>query len=162
MRTVLALAYSSTWIGLLVYLWRKAKIPDKLIAPILVLCLAVLYVSPLTTISVPVGRNLPDVDFHAAKILFCSAGYFFNDPVTSYPSIYPPVYHIIIGSIMRLSGAADSWSVLSIFHVLMLIVLFMSVYLLAKTLFNPMVGIFSAMFLGAVFDIPNQSLMLIP
>jgi hypothetical protein len=52
--------------------------------------------------------------------------------------------------------------VLSIFHVLMLIVLFMSVYLLAKTLFNPLVGILSVLFLGAVFDIPNQSPIFIP
>lgn len=162
LRTALALAFSSIWIGLFLYLWRKTRIPDSLIAPILVLCLAVLYITPLTTISVPVGRNLPDVDFHAAKILFCSAGYFFNDPVTSYPSIYPPVYHIIIGSIMRLAGATDSWLVLSIFHVFMLIALFMSVYLLAKTLFNPLVGVLSVLFLGAVFDIPNQSPMFIP
>jgi hypothetical protein len=162
LKTALTLAYFSIWAGLLVYLWRKANIPDRLIAPILVLCLAVLYVLPLTTLPVPVGRNLPDVDFHAAKILLCSAGYFFNDPVTSYPSIYPPVYHIMVGSIVWLTGAANSWSVLGMFHVFMLIVLFLSVYLLAKVLFNPLVGILSVLFLGAIFDIPNQSPIFIP
>ena len=161
-KTALALVYFSIWASFLGYIWRTDKIPNSWIAPVLVLCLAALYVLPLTTLSVPVGRNLPDVDFHAAKILMCSAGYFFNDPVTSYPSIYPPVYHIIIGSIVWLTGATNSWSVFGWFHVFILIGLFMSVYLLAKTMFNPLVGILSALFLGAIFDIPNQSPIFIP
>jgi 4-amino-4-deoxy-L-arabinose transferase-like glycosyltransferase len=162
LRTVFFFAYFFAWISPLIYLWLKGKIQESFVAPILVLCLAILYVSPLVTIPVPVGLNFPDVDFHAAKILYSSTGHFFKDPVSSYPSIYPSVYHILIGSIMRVVGSDNSWLVLSRFHVLMLIALLLSVYLLANSLFNPRVGLLSVLFFGGVFDMPNWSGMFLP
>ncbi len=162
LKTVFAFLYFLLWTMPLLYFWWKGKIREGLAVPILVLCVAVLYISPLTTIPITVGRNLPDIDFHAAKVLYSSTGHFFNDPITSYPSIYPPVYHIILGWIVRLSGASDSWSVLGIFHVLMLITLFVSVYLLANSLFNPRIGLLSVLFFCAVFDMPDQGLMFFP
>jgi 4-amino-4-deoxy-L-arabinose transferase-like glycosyltransferase len=162
LKTAFSFAYFLGWVSPLLYFWLKGKIPETFAAPILVLCLAILYVSPLVTIPVPVGLNFPDVDFHAAKILYSSTGHFFKDPVTSYPSIYPSVYHILIGSIMRVVGSHSSWLVLSRFHVLMLIALFLSVYLLANSLFNPRVGLLSVFFLGALFDMPNQGSIFFP
>ncbi len=123
LKTALSFVYFIIWTSPLLYLWWKAKIQDKLVIPILVLFLAILYISPLATIPVPVGKNFPDVDFHAAKVLYCSTGHFFNDPVTSYPTIYPPAYHIIVGTIMRLSGSSNSWFILSRFHIVLLIIL---------------------------------------
>lgn len=161
-KTILSFIYCFMWISPLLYLWWKAKIQEKLVIPILVLFLAILYVSPLVTIPVPAGRFFPDVDFHAAKVLYSSTGHFFNDPVTSYPTIYPPVYHIIVGSIMRLLGSNDSWYVLSRFHIAMMIGMFLSVYFLARLWFNPRVGLLSVLFLGAVFDMPNWSGMFFP
>lgn len=162
LRSVFSFAYFFAWISPLLYLWLKGKIQESFVAPILVLCLAILYVSALATIPVPVGLNFPDVDFHAAKILYSSTGHFFKDPVTSYPSIYPSVYHILIGSIMRVVGSDNSWLVLSRFHILMLMALFLSVYLLANSLFNPRVGLLSVLFFGGVFDMPNSTGMFFP
>ena len=162
LKTILSFLYLFPWIGLILYLWRKAKIQENVVIPVLVLFLAIFYISPLTTLVVPIGKNYPDVDFHAAKVLYCSTGHFFNDPVTSYPSIYPSVYHIIIGTIMRFSGSSSSWYILSRFHIGMLIILFLSVYFLARFLFSPRVGLLTVLFLGAVFEMPNWSFMFFP
>ncbi|MFH1335057.1 MAG: hypothetical protein ABII96_00930 [Candidatus Zixiibacteriota bacterium] len=43
-----------------------------------------------------------------------------------------------------------------------LVVLFLSVYFLANSLFNPRIGFLSVLFLGAVFDMPNQGGMFFP
>ncbi|HEX7402308.1 MAG TPA: hypothetical protein VF369_09030, partial [candidate division Zixibacteria bacterium] len=160
--TTLSFTYSSIWISPLLYLWWKAKVQENLVIPIMVLFLAILYVSPLVTIPVPVGRFFPDVDFHAAKVLYSSTGHFFNDPVTSYPTIYPPVYHIIVGSIMRLLGSNNSWYVLSRFHIFMMIGMFLSVYFLTRLWFNPRVGLLSVLFMGTIFDMPNLSSIFFP
>jgi 4-amino-4-deoxy-L-arabinose transferase-like glycosyltransferase len=162
LKTILSFIYCLIWIGPLLYLWWKAKIQENQVIPILVLFLAILYVSPLVNIPVPVGRFFPDVDFTAAKVLYSSTGHFFNDPVTSYPTIYPPVYHIIVGSIMRLLGSNNSWYVLSRFHIGMMIGMFLSVYFLARWWFNPRVGLLSVLFMGAIFDMPNWSGMFFP
>ncbi len=162
LKTILAFLYFFLWISPLIYFWRKAWIREELVIPIAVLILAILYISPLSTITTSIGRFFPDVDFHAAKVLYCSTGHFFNDPVTSYPSIYPPVYHILVGTIMRLLGSNDSWYILSRFHIGMLIVLFLSVYFLARFMFNPRVGLLTILLFGAVSELPNWSLIFFP
>jgi len=161
-KTAFFFVYFLVWIIPLVYFWIKDKISENAVSPILVLCFAVLYTSTLWTISVPAGIGLPDVDFHVAKILYSSSGHFFNDPVTSFPSIYPPVYHIMAGLIMRVSGSDSSWFTLCRFHVLMLVFLFMSVYLLGRLLFTPVVGLLSVLLFCGVFDMPNWSGMFLP
>jgi hypothetical protein len=162
LKTAFLLIYSCAWMGPLSYLWWKGKVRESIIAPILVLCLAIFYTSTLTIIKVPMSYAYADVAFHAAKVLHSSTGHFFYDPVTSYPSIYPSVYHIILGWAMRLLGSDDAFYVLSRFHILMLIVLFLSVYLLANSLFNPRIGVLSVFLLGAIFDTPSESSMFYP
>jgi hypothetical protein len=161
-KTIFSFLCCFLWISPLLYLWWKFKIQENLVIPILVLFLSILYISPLVSIPSPIGRFFPDVAFQAAKVLYSSTGHFFNDPVTSYPTIYPPVYHIIVGSIMRLLGSNDSWLVLSRFHIFLMIGMFLSAYFLARFWFNPRVGLLSALFMGAIFDMPNWSGMFFP
>lgn len=162
LKTAFSFMYFLVWTSPLLYFWLKGKIRESLIVPILVLCLAVLYISPLTTIKVPIWYASADVAFHAAKVLHSSAGYSFHDPVTSFPSIYPSVYHILLGWGMNLLGLDNSFYVLSRFHILMLIALFLSVYLLATCLFNPRVGLLASLSFGAIFMLPNIGYMFIP
>lgn len=162
LKTGLSLIYFFIWISPLVYLWLKGKVRERVLAPIIVLCLAVLFVAPLTTLKVPIWHASADIAFHAAKVMHSSNGYLFHDPVTSYPSIYPPVYHMILGRVMHMSGLDNGFYVLSRFHMLMLVALLLSVYLLVNSLFNPRAALLSVFFLGAVFDMPSQSSMFYP
>jgi hypothetical protein len=162
LKTAFFIGYFILCISPLLYFWLKRKIREGFIAPILVLCLAILYISALTTMPVPVGRDSPDIAFHAAKVLYSSTGHFFNDPITSFPSIYPSVYHILLGWIMRLSGSHDSSYLLSRFHILMLTALFMSVYLFATCLFNSRVGLLASLSFGGIFMLPVLGYMFIP
>ena len=162
LKAAFSLIYFLLWTSPLAYLWWKGKVRVNIIAPILVLCLAILYTSALTIIEVPMSYAYADVAFHAAKVLHSSTGHFFYDPVTSYPSVYPSVYHIILGWAMRLLGSDDAFYVLSRFQILMLIVLFLSVYLLANSLFNPRIALGSVFLLGAIFDTPSESSMFYP
>ncbi len=162
LKTVFSLMYFFAWISSLLYFWLKRKMRESLIAPVLVLCLAILYISPLTTIKFPVWRDSADVAFHAAKVLYSSTGHFFYDPVTLFPSIYPSVYHILLGWGTNLLGLDNGFYVLSRFHVLMLIALFVSVYLLATCLFDPRVGLLVSLSFGAIFMLPNVGYMFIP
>ena len=162
LKTVFFLIYFLVWISPLLYLWRKGKITERFSIPVLVLFLCIFYTSILVTSPIPVGRYTPDVAFHGAKVLYCSYDHFFNDPVTSFPSIYPPVYHIIAGSIMRVLGTGNNWYMLNLFHIFTLVILFLSVYLLANSLFNPRAGLLSVLLLGSIMDMPIESGMFFP
>jgi hypothetical protein len=162
LKTALSLIHFFIWISPLLYFWLKGKVRENVIAPIIVLCLAILFISPLTTIKVPIWYASADIAFHAAKVLNSSNGYLFHDPITSYPSIYPSVYHIILGGVMHLSDLDNGFYLLSRSHMLMFIALFLSVYLFVNHLFNSRIALVSVFFLGAIFDMPSQSSMFYP
>ncbi len=74
----------------------KARVSVALLA------LTVTAAATLLALQRPFAFYSPDVSFHAAKLLRASHGEIFRDPVTGTPSIYPPAFHVLFGSLNRL------------------------------------------------------------
>jgi len=52
----------------------------------------------------PFGFYAPDLSFHAAKILRAAEGEWFIDPFSGVPTIYPALFHTLLGFVVRTTG----------------------------------------------------------
>jgi len=73
--------------------------------PITVLVvLTAVFAGLIVYIQMPFGFYESDVAYHAAKVLRASEGDFFRDPYSGELTLYPALYHAILGVAVRLTG----------------------------------------------------------
>ena len=74
---------------------------------------ATFFFGSLTVAAVLLGVQLPflyysdDIVYHAAKVMAAADGDFYTDPVTGFRSLYPPLYHMLVGSAAHLFGLSS-------------------------------------------------------
>src|SRR5262245_57649609 len=56
----------------------------------------------------PFAFQSPDGSYHLAKILRASLGDPFRDPVSGTPSLYPPLFHLVWGTVNRVVGLSSA------------------------------------------------------
>ena len=104
---------------------------------------AIIVIGPVLYYHIPPYYFTPDILYVKAKLLAVMQGSLFSDPVTGFPTMHPPFYHLVLAVPALIGISTEALPLLvSIFNVVLTLVF---TYLVISRLFNSTVGLFTAL-----------------
>jgi hypothetical protein len=116
---------------------------------LLLIAFALILAAPVLYHGLPLYFFMPDIQFVKAKILHVMEGSLYADPVTGFPTLHPPYYHLLLSFFSRLGISMDILLLAVSTINICLIVLFS--FLVLKRVFDEKAALFSTLMIPFVF-----------
>jgi hypothetical protein len=122
--------------------------------------LVFLIAAPALYYGEPHGLYFPDLQYVKAKTNYLLDGHLFADPVTGYPTIHPPFYHLFVAP-LKLAGL-DYTSALLVLLVFNIAMFFTFSYLIVKTVYGNPTAILTSLTIPFLYVFVSGSTLNLP